>query len=98
VVGLFNQPYISVSNTAPKTRFYDFTDSEIDILQKQMDKWTRVWIKLNNKEGITNYMHMLESKHVTYFLKRYRNLYRYSNQGWEFQNKQVSKHKAILFE
>jgi hypothetical protein len=41
---------------------------------------------------------MMASKHVTYFLKRYRNLHRYSNQGWEFQNKQVSKHKAILIE
>jgi hypothetical protein len=76
----------------------NFTDSEVDILQKQMDKWTRNWIELNNKEGINNYTHIMASKHGTYFLKRYINLYRCSNQGWDFQIKQVSKHKAIMFE
>lgn len=31
---------------------------------------------------MTNYIHLLRSGHIRYYLKRYRNLYRYSNQLW----------------
>jgi hypothetical protein len=36
-----------------------------------------------------NYTHLLNSSHVTYYLRRFRNLYHYSNQGWESQNSQM---------
>ena len=42
-------------------------------------------------EGMTNYIHLLGSGHISYYLKKYRNLYRYSNQSWERLNKRVKR-------
>jgi hypothetical protein len=41
------------------------------------------------ESGIINYNHLVCSGHMNYFLRRWRNLYRYSNQGWEYKNKQM---------
>jgi hypothetical protein len=38
------------------------------------------------KEGITNYIHMLGRGHISYFKKQHRNLYKFSQQGWEGLN------------
>jgi hypothetical protein len=67
----------------------DFTDSDIDHLQVDIDAWNARWVALCGREGLTNYTHLLSSSHVTYYLRRFRNLYRYSNQGWEYQNSQM---------
>lgn len=40
-------------------------------------------------DGITNYMHMIGAGHLRYFLKKWRNLNRFSNQGWESYNAMV---------
>jgi hypothetical protein len=40
---------------------------------------------------ITNYIHILGSGHLPYFAKKYGNLYRFSQQGWEALN-QMIKH------
>ena len=47
--------------------------------------------------GVTNYIHMLGSGHLIEFLYKYWNLYKYSQQGWENQNKQATGmyHKHI---
>jgi hypothetical protein len=67
----------------------DFTDDDIDDDERRIADWAVDWIALCGREGMTNYTHLLVSGQVTYFLRRYRNLYRYSNQGWEFQNSQM---------
>jgi hypothetical protein len=41
------------------------------------------------KEGVTNYLHMLGSGHLMYYMKVHRNLYKYSQQGWESLNAKV---------
>jgi hypothetical protein len=41
-------------------------------------------------DGCTNYMHMVGAGHVKFYLKKWRNLNRYSNQGWEYYNKMVT--------
>jgi hypothetical protein len=46
------------------------------------------------KEGITNYLHMLGSAHIIYYMQIHRNLYKYSQQGWESMNE---KFKLIFF-
>jgi hypothetical protein len=46
------------------------------------------------KEGITNYIHMLGRGHISYFMKQHRNLYKFSQQGWEGLNE---KFKLIFF-
>jgi hypothetical protein len=38
---------------------------------------------------MTNYTHIILTGQVTKFLRWYTNLYRYSNQGWEYQNSQM---------
>jgi hypothetical protein len=67
----------------------DFTDPEMDQLQKQIDTWSHLWIGMVGESGMKKYTHLVCSGHMTYFLRRWRNLYRYSNQGWEYKNKQM---------
>ena len=38
-----------------------------------------------------NYIHLLGVGHVSYYLNKYKNLYRYSNQLWERLNKRVKR-------
>ena len=42
-------------------------------------------------EGMANYIHLLGSGHISYYLTKYRSLYRYSNQSWERLNKRVKR-------
>jgi hypothetical protein len=46
------------------------------------------------KEGITNYIHMRGSGHIKYYITIHRNLYQYSQKGWESLNK---KFELIFF-
>jgi hypothetical protein len=64
----------------------DFTDEEIDAFSTQCDDFFEVWVDLTGLEGMTNYIHMIGSGHMTYYLREWRNLYRYSQQGWEALN------------
>ncbi len=41
------------------------------------------------RDGITNYIHILGGGHLRYYLKKWRNLHRFQNQGWEAYNQQV---------
>ena len=70
---------------------HSFTDEEIDDLQRNIDKWYHSWMSIAGVEGMTNYIHLLGAGHVSYYLKKYRNLYRYSNQSWERLNKRVKR-------
>jgi hypothetical protein len=38
------------------------------------------------KEGVTNHIHMLGSRHFAYYIKMHGNLYKFSKQGWESLN------------
>ena len=70
---------------------HSFTDEEIVNLQKNIDKWYHSWMSITGKEEMANYIYLLGAGHVTYYLKKYRNLYRYSNQSWERLNKRVKR-------
>jgi hypothetical protein len=65
--------------------------SDIINLQQQIDIWYERWISVTGREGMTNYIHMLGAGHVTYYLHKKKNLYRYSNQAWERFNKHVKR-------
>jgi hypothetical protein len=41
------------------------------------------------KESITNYIHMIGAGHITNYLYKWRNIYIYSQQGWEAMNSLV---------
>jgi hypothetical protein len=54
--------------------------------------FTSHWIKLLGKDHfITNYIHVVCSGHLAFFAAKFRNLYRFSQQGWESLN-QLLKH------
>jgi hypothetical protein len=38
---------------------------------------------------MTNYIHIIFSGHLAEYLKRWKNLYRFSYQGWEYQNASI---------
>jgi hypothetical protein len=58
-------------------------DDDIEEFQSLIDDFYEKWIEIFGDEGITNYIHMLGSGHVMYFMKKYGCLYLYSQQGWE---------------
>ena len=64
----------------------DFTEEDINLLQDKINLFADLWLGLHGDEGMANYTHYLVSGHVTYFLRKYRNLYKYSQQGWEYLN------------
>ena len=64
----------------------DFTDDEIVSYQSHADKFFQAWIRLWQKEGVTNYIHMIGSGHIAEYLYKRKNLYRYSQQGREAMN------------
>jgi hypothetical protein len=72
----------------------DFTDAEIDTLQAKGDEFIETWLLLLPGDmGMTNYFHIIAAGHLKYYLKEWRNLYRYSQQGWEGMNSVV---KSLL--
>ena len=64
----------------------DFTNTEIATYQNHADKFFQAWVHLWQIEGITNYIHMIGSGHIADYLYKWKNLYRYSQQGWEAMN------------
>ena len=67
----------------------DFSIDEINTYQHVADIFFREWLDLHQKDGLTNYFHMIGAGHLSYYLKRWKNLYRYSQQGWEALNKYI---------
>jgi hypothetical protein len=59
----------------------DFSDEEIETFSLQCDDFFEIWVDLTGIEGMTNYIHMIGCGHMTYYLKEWRNLYR-----WEALN------------
>jgi hypothetical protein len=45
----------------------DFTESDIDHLQVDIDAWDVRWVALCGSEGLTNYTHLVNSSHATYY-------------------------------
>jgi len=67
----------------------ELTEEECDQFQDHIDDFYEIWINIFGDEGITNYIHMLGSGHIYYFLKKYGCLYLYSQQGWEALNNTI---------
>ena len=71
----------------------DFSDAQILTFHKKtaqfMDSYCSIYD--NDSSKITNYIHIIGAGHLTYYLRKYRNLYKFSQQGWEALN-QKTKH------
>jgi len=61
----------------------EYTDDEIISYQAHVDQWFRLWNELHGAEGCTNYVHMLSLGHLAEYMYKWRNMYRFSQQGWE---------------
>jgi hypothetical protein len=74
----------------------EYTDDDINNFQTKIDDFFTAYVETSGagKEGITNYLHMLGSSHISYYMKQHRNLYKFSQQGWESLNE---KFKLIFF-
>lgn len=66
----------------------DLTDENITTYQWSVDQFYQWWIQMNGAAGVTNYMHLIGAGHVAEYLQKWRNLYRFSQQGWENLNYQ----------
>ena len=72
----------------------DYTNEEIEHFQDLIDDFFSKYIAEVGIEGITNYIHMLGSGHVMYYMNVHKNLYKYSQQGWESLH---AKYKQVFF-
>ncbi len=72
----------------------DFSDEDIQAFSDLCDRFFLKWVAFKKRDGMTNYIHMIGAGHFTYYLRRWRNLYRYSQQGWESLNAQI---KSFFF-
>ena len=64
-------------------------EEEKELFQEYMDDFFEEWIAIYGIDGMSNYMHMLGSGHMLYFLQKYNCLYLYSQQGWEALNNRI---------
>ena len=67
-----------------------FNNAKIDAYQRIADTFYSKWIDFSGREGVTNYIHSFGAGHVAYFLRKYRSLYKYSQQGWGHHNKRMN--------
>jgi hypothetical protein len=63
-----------------------FTPDMVIEFQKDIDAFFQIWVSLHGGEGVTNYIHLLATGHVSAYLFHWKNLYRHSQQGWEAFN------------
>jgi hypothetical protein len=63
-----------------------FHFEDVCAFQKDTDEFCSAYFALTGRDGMTNYFHLLHAGHYSYFLLKYGNLYRYSQQGWENVN------------
>jgi hypothetical protein len=68
----------------------DFSDQEIDEIQVEIDSFSVKWVELTGSDRISNYIHMMITGHIIYYLRKWRNHYRYENEGWEHITAQMA--------
>ena len=64
----------------------NFTNDQVATFQCHADKFFQAWLRLWQKERITNNIHVKGAGHVSDYPFRWKNLYRFSQQGWEAMN------------
>ncbi len=64
-------------------------EKEKNQFQDYIDDFFEIWISIFGIDGMSNYIHLLGSGHILYFLEKYDCLYLYSQQGWEALNNTI---------
>ena len=57
--------------------------------QHDADAFCSSYFAVTGRDGMTNYFHALRAGHFAFFLRKYKNLYRLSQQGWENVNSRL---------
>ena len=65
----------------------DLSEEQIDEFHMLSQAFMKAYISLT--PSVTNYIHMFGAGHMTYYLKKYGNLYQFSQQGWEALNQKL---------
>eukprot|EP00978_Attheya_sp_CCMP212_P031769 scaffold121323_cov32-Attheya_sp.AAC.2 len=52
----------------------DFTDSDIESFQNDFDIFYQDWLKLHEKDGITNYVQLMSASHMADYMYEWCNL------------------------
>jgi hypothetical protein len=68
-----------------KRRDY-FEARDVKEFQEQADEWFEKWHALQGYNGMTNYIHLISSGHLAFYLQEWGNLWKYLQQGWESLN------------
>jgi hypothetical protein len=61
----------------------DLHNEEILEFQRNANIFFWKWVDLEGYDGMTNYIHLMGSGHLSEYMFQYRNLYKHSQQGWE---------------
>ena len=68
----------------------NYTDDDLDNFRDVSYEFYLKCVTHIGLTGITNYLHMWGCGHIHYCMKKYRNLHRYSQQGWEGLNSKIT--------
>jgi hypothetical protein len=60
-----------VMETARKHNYFEM--AEIKEFQEQADTWYLKWHQLQGRDGILNYIHMISSGHIAFYLREWGN-------------------------
>lgn len=72
----------------------DFSDDDVEAFQTLADDWFEKWVTMFGRDGLSNYTHIVSSGHLAFYMKTWKNLYKYSQQGWEAYNSLL---KSVYF-
>ena len=64
----------------------EYTAHDLEQFQEESMQFFQSWINLYGRHGVTNYIHMIGVGHFLGYMKKYGNLNKYSQQGWEALN------------
>jgi hypothetical protein len=79
-------------------KWSEYTENDIKNFKLKIDDFFAAYVEQSGagKEVVTNYIHMLGSSHISYYMKTHDNLYKYSQQGWESRNDKVKLSFLII--
>ena len=60
-----------------------FSENQLSLLQDTIDDYCETYLEQNGNRDVTNYLHTLQSGHIRNQIRRFGNLFRYANIGFE---------------
>ena len=63
-----------------------YTEEELAEFEDLTLEFFQLWVTLYRRHGVTNYIHMIGVGQILGYMRRYGNLNKYSQQGWEALN------------